>query len=86
MSEISNKELVRKLTDYFKEQDIEVVAHALAHALIDISHILYEKELSEKDRIVLITRMHLNYASLCDFAKNGVRGKLKIHKVNSADL
>jgi len=86
MSEITNKELAKKLTDYLKDQDIEVVAHALAHALIDISRVLYEEELSEKERLVLIARMHLNYASLLDFAKNGPRGKLKIHKFNSDEL
>jgi hypothetical protein len=86
MSEITNKELAKKLVDYLKQQDIEVVAHALAHAMIDISRLLYEEQLPAQEQLILIARMQLKYASLCDFAKNGPRGKLKIYKFNSDEL
>jgi hypothetical protein len=86
MPEITNKELAKNLTDYFKQQDIEVVAHVLAHTMIDISRLLYEEQLPEKERLILVARMQLNYASLCDFAKNGPRGKLKVYKFNSDEL
>ena len=83
MKEISNKEIIQNLKEYFLKQEPSDIAACLANLLIDINRILNCDQLEEKERICLAARIHAQFASLHDFVKNGSSGKLKIHNFNS---
>lgn len=86
MKEISNKDVIKKLKEYFLEQDVSDVAYFAASMLVDFHRILNQEELSGKEIISLVVRIKATDASLQDFLKNGPRGKLQIHKFNSDEL
>lgn len=86
MGDVSNKEVIEALTRYFLKQSKEELAYALSALFVDFNRLANWDKLSEKEQLCFKARMQLNAASLSDFMKNGPKGDLKVHKLNSDEL
>jgi len=82
-----NKDLLKELQAYFLKQDPQVIATALAGAMLDIHRFIKIEFLSEKEAKSLIIRSE----SLCDelirFSKNGDcdSGPMQVTVLNSKE-
>lgn len=86
MGDVSNKDTLEALVRYFLKQPKEELARALAGCIIDFDRLANWDKLSEKEQLCFKTRMQFNTLSLHDFMKNGPKGDLKVHKLNSDEL
>lgn len=80
---VSNKELIKRLSDYFVKCDPEVVAKTLAGAMVDFHRIRTVLDLPEEERECLFERLEHNDNELVKFAKNGPTSELKLSVLNS---
>lgn len=81
---MKNKEVLDKLQYYYLTQcDPQVVARALASAMIDYHRLTDLENLPEKELKCLEQRIVLNATELESFIEHGPTGTLKIHAINS---
>lgn len=85
MTEMTNKTLMAKLVAYYVSQPPELVARALAGAMLDICRIRKMSELPESELASLIERIDKNAIEVQKFAKNGPSGDLKVSVCNSLE-
>lgn len=81
---VTNKQLLKDLTEYFMEQDKETVCRALAGSLLDIYRIRIIHLLPEAEALNLKARVEQNVFNLKNFAK-GVRGEFGVVMCNSTE-
>ena len=86
MEDASNKEMLGALVRYLLKQPKAELAHALAGCMLDLNRLANWNKLNEEEQLCFKTRMQLNNASLLDIMKNGSKGDLKVHKLNSDEL
>lgn len=78
---MKNKELLDKLTEYLKEQDIETVCRVTANLMLDCHRFLILDSLEDDEVRCLHERLVLNSKELITFAKNGPKGNLRTENV-----
>lgn len=66
---MENKEAVQKLITYYRKQDIEVIYYLLANAQVDFNRIDNINDLSDDEKINLMTRIKLNSSELRNFLR-----------------
>lgn len=67
---MTNKEVVKKLIEYYRKQDIETIYRILANFQIDFNRLDNINLLSEEERCLFFTRVKCNAASLRRFIEN----------------
>lgn len=82
---MNNEILMAKLTEYYLSQPPELVARALAGAMLDICRIRRLSELPEDEIACLLERIDKNANEVYKFAKNGPSGDLKVHVIKSSE-
>ena len=86
--EISNKEVLEKLTAYLMQQDHESLATALAGCMIDYNR-LYTFHLLERDeKCMLADRIQANAVMLGEFVEKGfpMDEPFKAVRINSEEI
>jgi len=78
---MKNKELVDKLTKYFREQDQETICRLTANLMLDCHRFLTLDSLEEDEIRCLHERLLHNSKELITFAKNGPKGNLRTENV-----
>lgn len=81
---MDNKEIIKKLTDYYLTQDPKIVARALANCIIDIHRIVHYHELPESKAISLNARLLLNSASFDKFILEGCDEDMKLDDIGDS--
>lgn len=82
---MNNKEVIKKLVEYYRKQDIEVIYRILANCQIDFNRLDTIDHLPEEEKCMLLTRIKFNAVSLRKFVKEGDQGQqMKI--TNTEDL
>jgi hypothetical protein len=83
MKDISNREIIKRLKEYFLENDPEIVAHLLASSMIDFNRLLHPEQMTPNEMECLWKRMKLNNDQLINFVENGPTHKLTFERMNS---
>ena len=82
--DISNKELIEKLTEYLlNDCDPKVVARCLAGVMIDYNRLAHLKSLSAEETDSLWRRVRSNSDQLRKFARGEIKTPLKYYTMNS---
>ncbi len=68
--EISNKEVIEKLTKYLLKQDFNIVCRLLAGCMIDYNRLYYFEDLPVDERERLMVRIKANSEQLNKFIEN----------------
>jgi hypothetical protein len=76
---MENKELVEKLIEFFRTQDIELIYRLLANCMIDNNRWLNLNEFSTQERRSFIQRMKINDNEITKFAKYGPDKNIVLH-------
>ncbi len=80
-----NKLVIQELTEYFLQQDIKVIARALAASMLDIHRFMNMDTLGPKELNNLIFRSKHVSKELIKFSKEGADGPLIVSVNNSED-
>ncbi len=80
----TNKEVIRKLSDYFLTQNPGIVARVLANCMIDFHRIRNLDELPENEKDSLTFRIDANSQAVVDFVNNGPQGDLVPFNIESS--
>lgn len=72
---MENKEVVQKLIEYYRKQDIEVVYRTLANCQIDYNRLDTIEHLAQEERTMLLTRIKFNAVALRKFIREGDNGQ-----------
>lgn len=72
---MENKEVVQKLIEYYRKQDIEVIYRTLANCQIDYNRLDAIELLPQEERTMLLTRIKFNAVALRKFIREGDNGQ-----------
>lgn len=86
MENISNKDLMTKLQEFYLTQPPEIIALVAASLMIDINRFYHIEHLPEKQLECLFIRTKKNVEELEDFIKNGPSKGIEIMKMNSDEI
>jgi|APCry1669192647_1035423.scaffolds.fasta_scaffold66097_1 hypothetical protein len=75
---MENKEAIKKLTDYFLEQDPGDIARILANMMIDLNRLKHLDLLPKNEADCLLMRFEKNLEELNLFLKMGSKDKINI--------
>jgi hypothetical protein len=70
-TEVENKVLIQKLSEYFLTQNPETVCRALAGAMVDMVRIEHWSQITEEERESFFFRVKSNAQMVQDFVMNG---------------
>lgn len=68
---MENKEVILKLIEYYRKQDIELIYRILANFQIDFNRLDTFDYLTEEERTVLLMRIKMNAHALRKFVNEG---------------
>lgn len=78
---LTNKEIIQKLTKYFLKENPEKIARLLANMIIDMNRIVYLDDLPSNEQQSLFERMKANSDELNDFINSTQLESLKIYNL-----
>jgi len=82
---MNNKEVGKRLTEYFLNQDPKDVAKALGACMIDFNRLMHADILGEIERANLFMRIRLNVEELQRFLSNPDEDKFSLINKDSED-
>lgn len=83
MEKITNKEVIVKLTEYFKSQDHDAVSLFAAGAIADLLRFLTIDALEDGEALNLIQRTQKNINQMWIFLQTGVIEPLVVYRESS---
>ena len=82
---MDNKEVIKRLTEYFLKQDAKDIAKGLAACMIDFNRLMHADSLGEVERANLFMRIRLNVEELQRFLRNPDEDKFSLINKYSED-
>jgi len=81
----TNKEVIKKLSDYYLEHDPKLIARLLANATLDLYRFYNYENLSVYQQVSLAMRNQQNAKELQKFIKDGPNGKIKLKVIEGEE-
>ncbi|HMG13869.1 MAG TPA: hypothetical protein VK590_00410 [Saprospiraceae bacterium] len=82
---MNNKEVIKRLTEYFLKQDPKDIAKALSACMIDFNRLMHADSLGEIERANLFMRVRLNVEELQRFLANPDNDEFSLINKDSLD-